>query len=575
MSRCVLRLLSIFGLFGLLAGCGRDVPPTTAGLLEHVPSDTPYVFVTSQPLPDALRARLGDHYAAQLSAQRAAMVALREQMEATDDAGSMTQQAAQAFDAMDALFAEFEGRDTAAAVRELGIEPVPRLVFYGIGLLPATRVEIADATRLSEMLDRIERRAGLPVQKSLSDGQAYRRFDLGEIDAVLAVTASHLIAGLLPDAYFDRDLPLLLGQRSPERSLAAAGDIETLIERHGFTGYGEGYLKLDELLATMLGRGSGRNAELMQGLGSAPLPVSRGCIRMMQDLVAGMPRMVIGVTAAGERRLAARGIWEGMPAVTSYLQKLAAPVPGLGGPYDGLISLGLGLNLPQLRNAIEALLDTLIAAGSTCEWVNPASLQAVMPQLNLALGPMTAGIKGFNLRVDDLTIDPQTLQPSRLQAGLLAAVDDPRGIFALGAMLNPALAALEVPNDGSVVDLPQDLGLDQPTPPLKVAMKDRALVLLAGGSSDALARSLLDAGLTTPPPLFAMDYGIFRLVDRFGGLMAVTADRLRRQGDQEMAQQLLDQLAAFRMQAQLFERLQVSVYASAEGLVMDQVMELR
>ncbi|MGB5467814.1 MAG: hypothetical protein WBM84_17210 [Sedimenticolaceae bacterium] len=575
MSRCASRLLSILGLFGLMAACGRDVPPPGAGLLQHVPSDTPYVFVTRQPLPDALRRKLGDHYAAQLAAQRAAIVALREQMDATEDAASVARQAAQAFDAMDALFAEFEGRDTAAAVRELGIEPVPRLVLYGIGLLPAMRAEIADAARLNEMLDRVERRAGVTVQKSLSDGQAYRRFDLGEVDAVLAVTASHLIAGLLPDAYFDRDLPLLLGQRPPERSLAAAGDIETLIERHGFTGYGEGFLKLDELLGTMLGRGTGRNMDLMQGLGGASLPVSRGCVKMMQDLVAGMPRMVVGVTAAGERRIAARGIWEGVPAVTSYLQKLAAPVPGLGGPYDGLISLGLGLNLPQLRNTIDALLDTLIAAGSTCEWVNPASLQAVMPQLNLALGPMTAGIKGFNLRVDDLTIDPQTLQPSQLQAGLLAALDDPRGIFALGAMFNPALAALEVPNDGTVVDLPQDLGLNKPTPPLKVAMKDRALVLLAGGASDALARSLLDADLTIPPPLFAMDYGIFRLVERFGGLMAITADRLSQQGEQEMAQQLLDQLAGFRVQAQLFERLRVSVYASAEGLVMDQVMELR
>jgi hypothetical protein len=72
-----------------------------------------------------------------------------------------------------------------------------------------------------------------------------------------------------------------------------------------------------------------------------------------------------------------------------------------------------------------------------------------------------------------------------------------------------------------------------------------------------------------------MDYGIFRLVERFGGLMAATADRLSQQGEQEMAEQLLDQLAGFRVQAQLFERLRVSVYASAEGLVMDQVMELR
>ena len=39
----------------------------------------------------------------------------------------------------------------------------------------------------------------------------------------------------------------------------------------------------------------------------------------------------------------------------AYLRKLAAPVPGVGVPYQGLIAIGLGIDLPQLRNAIEAL----------------------------------------------------------------------------------------------------------------------------------------------------------------------------------------------------------------------------
>ena len=51
----------------------------------------------------------------------------------------------------------------------------------------------------------------------------------------------------------------------------------------------------------------------------------------------------------------------------------------------------LGIELPQLRNALDALLRHLIAAGSACEWVDRDGLEAMIPQLNLALGPMTAG----------------------------------------------------------------------------------------------------------------------------------------------------------------------------------------
>ena len=297
-------------------------------------------------------------------------------------------------------------------------------------------------------------------------------------------------------------------------------------------------------------------------------------MRMTEQLVAGMPRMVMGISAADERTMAVRAIWESTAPVADRLQKLAAPVPGLGGPYDGLMAFGMGLNLPQLRNAIEALLNEVVAAGAGCEWVDPASLQAVMPQLNLALGPMTAGIKGFYLQLNDLDFDPQTMEPVKVNAAMLAAVDDPRGIFALGAMLNPALANLQVPSDGSFVELPQAATLDANAPPIKVAMRDKALLLVAGeGEEDATP--LLSAVAANPAPLFAIDYGVYQLVTRFGNLMDNGVAQLRSQGETELAQELEEQVATFRMQAAMFDRLRVSLYASAEGLVMDQVMELR
>jgi len=575
MSATVARTLALLGLLAVLFGCSKEPEKLAVDLLEYVPAETAYVFVTSRPLPDDLRTRLADHYAMQLAAQRAVFARLREQIETADEAPEMAHEARQFFTVLDAALAEFEGRTTAAQVRELGIEPVTRTVVYGLGLLPAVRMEIVDASRLNAMLDRIERRAGVSATRAELSGQAYRRIDLGQIDVVLAVTERHLIFGLLPDALFDRDLPVLLGQQRPGKSLADSDAIQALIERHGFTGYGEGYVRLDELLGMLLGKGEGRNAGAMQVLGDAPVPVSTGCMQMTEQLVAGMPRMAIGVTRADARQLAARGVWESTPAVAAHLQRLAAPVPGVGAPFGGLLAFGMGLDLPQLRNAIEALLQQVVASGADCEWVDPDSLQALMPQLNLALGPMTAGIKGFNLLIDDLTIDQDSLQPSAVSGGLLAAVDDPRGVFALGAMFNPALAALQVPNDGTFVDLPNELGLQRQTPPLKVAIKDKALILLAGSAPVELAGTLVNAVALTPAPLLALDYGVAQLVERLGGLMERAAAQMRAQGEVEAADGLGDQLDSFRLQAQIFERLRISLHASAEGLVMDEVMELR
>ena len=576
MKRLVVSLFTAVFFVALVIGCSHDPePPPTADLLRHVPADTPYVFVTSRQLPDILREKLADYYAEQMAMQRASLIRIREPLDEAPQTDPMVERAIRALDVVDAVLAEFEGRTTAAQVRELGIEPVTRSVFYGIGVLPAMRIEIADAQKLNAMLDRVEQRADLSVEHAILNEQAYRRFDLGQLDLVLSVDNKYIIAGLLPDTLFERELPMLLGQADPTSSMADSGDIQSLIGRYGFTGYGEGFIELDSLLAILQGKAGGLNAEVMQALGAPPLPIPQGCAPLGESLVAGMPRMVVGVSEAEASQIAVRSIWESTPGVADYLQKLAAPVPGVGGSHDGLLAVGMGIDLPQLRNAIEALLRQVMAAGDTCEWVQPDKLQAVIPQLNLALGPMTAGIKGFNLRIEDLRLDSETLEPVDVRAGVLAAVDDPRGVFALGAMFNPALAALEIPTDGTLVELSPELGMDVAMPPLQVAIKDKALLLLAGEESASMAQPLLDAAVLEPAPILAFDYGVHKLMERFGTFGDQAIERLRAQGQTEMAEELNDQLAVFRSQSKLFDHLSMSMYADDKGLIMDQVMTLR
>jgi hypothetical protein len=294
---------------------------------------------------------------------------------------------------------------------------------------------------------------------------------------------------------------------------------------------------------------------------------------LVEALVDGMPRLVVGVAEAEASRLVVRSIWESQPAVGAYLRRLAAPVPGIGEAFDGLLALGVGIELPQLRNGLQALLREVVERGSDCEWVEPAAIEALIPQLNLALGPMTAGIKGFNLRIGDLEIDPVTEAPRVTEASLLAAVDDPRGVFALGAMFNPALAAVEVPTDGTPVPLPPDLLPYGETPPLQVAIRDKRLLLMSG---NAVARSatLLDAPVAAPPPLFSVDYGVRQLVGLLDAGLERAVAELAAAGEADTAEQLRVQFDDFRAQAELFERLRIALYATEQGLVMDQVMQL-
>jgi len=560
----------------VLSACSEAPrPPAESRLLDHVPAESPYVFVSSRRLPEPLAERLADHAARQLARQRVAFRQMVQQLDREQPDVGLPAEALQGFEVIDAVLAEFEGRDTAEQLRELGIEPVPRAVYFGLGILPAARVEIHDPLALEGLLDRIEQKVGAVTVRGELAGQGYRRLDLGRIDAVLAVTPDELIAGLLPDALFERELPLLLGKAAPTKPLSTAGTLRQINEDYGFTGYGDGYVRLDTLVDALLGQSSGRNAEVMQALGIGELSASKDCMRLVEGLASGMPRMVVGVSEAAGQRLAVRGIWESSDGVAHHLQQLAAPVPGVGGDYDGLLAMGMGVDLPKLRTAVEALLRYVVAQGRDCEWVDRAAIEAAIPQLSLVLGPLTAGIRGFHLQVGDLRLDPQTRQLRSISASLLAAVSDPRGVLALGAMFNPALGALEMPTDGTPVDIPGDLIVGQSTPPLRVAIQGEALLLLAGEAGAVDSQAMFSAPLVEPPPLFSADYGVRQLVVALDGVLERAASQLAAEGDTEIASQLLAQRDDFRLQAELFERFRVSVYANGQGLVMDQVMELR
>jgi len=391
-----------------------------------------------------------------------------------------------------AFNAELEGKLTPEGLASLGFPLNGRSLVYGLGILPVSWIETLDPAKVDAFLDRVETRAGVKSQRATLGEIGYRRFDFGDLLGILAQKDGYLVAALVPGNSETELLPLVFGDRKPEKSLADTGEFKKFNARHGFLGYGEGYIDLVQLVEMGLGESQGINAQVLQALGAEPESVSPACRNLVRYMVQSVPRFGFGFTEAKADRYTMQAVVETSPAVADWLKRLPAPVPGLG------------------SEGLKALLGIVL----------------------LMLNPMFAGIKGFDLAVDRVEVDPATGEPKSVDARFVLAAADPRGMFGMLAMLNPRLATLQIPADGTPVELPlkevapgappawvaikgEALGLFVSPPPAWVAIKGEALGLFVSPE----APKDVDKVLTTPPEpsvLFSLSYNVEKLLQEVG-----------------------------------------------------------
>ena len=524
-------------------------------LFELVPADTPYVAASSRPLPEELSRRMLK--AASMKQDNRAF-GLKSRMEEATDPGQKRM-----LRLLTAVNEELNGKLTPEGLDSLGFPLNGRSLIYGLGVLPVAWIEIKDGQRVNALLDRVEQRAGEP-SKRLKLGQTdYRRFDFGELSGIAAVKGHYLVIALLPVAGEAPLLPLALGEQKPEKSLADTGGFARFTESHGFKGYGEGYLDLVRLVDMFLGEASGTNAQVLAALGVEPEVVSPGCRKLTKYLVQSMPRISFGYTEASAQGYSAEAILETTPVVGQWLEQMASGVPGLGKSKGATFSIGLGLNLPKVRDGLKAMLGAILEQGKECEGVDREELTQAMQSVDMMLNPMLAGVKGFDLVLDEIQVDPNTLEPKSVQARLVVAATDPRGIFGMAGMLNPQLATLQIPPDGTPVALPLKQTL--PTaPPGWVAIKGEALGLFFGAKAPENAAALLSEPPASPHLLFALDYDVKKLLAQIGPSLEHTMQTM--QGEE--ADDAREVYEAIKQTASLYDRFAFSISGEKQGLVM-------
>jgi hypothetical protein len=480
----------------LLAACShkdKDAP------LAFVPADTPYVVANLDVLDDATRKALLAQADAQLPSQLEQMDAAADRLAEKDPDGARL---------LRALRAEFNGKTVEGFAQSTGLDMKGYSAFYGLGLAPVLRFQLADPAAFDAFVGRLETAYGKKFEVASEGKQSYRRYVSTEsgTEVILATVDKQAVAALLP---LDAPKTLLreaLGLDRPQKSLQDDGRLADLAKAKGYKKWVVGELDLTRALPLALGgkdalanamrkaRAEAESAKTGEPVANQ-LQTPPECSTDAARIAARVPTISFGYTRLDAKHQDGRLDIALADDISKAFSGLKVALPGLGQDGTAPFDVSLALPIADLRTFWMAQAEAVAAKPFTCPALSDLNegFAKLGPATQKAAIPPFGDLLGVRLALDTLTNNPTSSLPT-FSGRLVLATSNPTGLLAMGQMMVPALAQLKVSNDGKPVALPQQMAgmLGQPG---WVAMGDKALALGVGAGEDAkLADTLKEAG---------------------------------------------------------------------------------
>jgi len=455
---------------------------TAPSILASVPADSPYVLALLEPVNDALRRRvmqnLDERFAAALQKIDAVKGVDRKKLEPW----------------MRALLAftdELRGKPSATWLEQLGFNPRGRFVIYGLSMWPVSRIEINDGAKLKAAIERILAAGGIQPQQRTLDGRAYWVVGGTDFSFVASVLDHEAVLALLPTATLDAALPLVLGTRAPERSLAATTAVPDAMAQHHFLGFLVAYFDLHSIVNIVAGPNPGA---LDIPIRAATGPVAPECRTELDRLAAVMPRIAFGYRRFDERGFEATAVFEVAPATLAALRKLRAAVPEVTRRVPGhpLAVFGVAADPGEVVTWLRDVTRGIHDQPFRCAWFNSINSGAAELAGKVAqpLPPTWRGLRGFSVTVDDASASPPSFTGHMVITG-----DRVADLVTSLAGTVPAIAGIPLAHDGRPIALPVQK-LQLPVASAHLAITTDRLVIAAGENSERRVTE----HLTTPAP---------------------------------------------------------------------------
>lgn len=526
MKRVLFTLILVIGVaaagyYGYRHFQAEQAGSGAVGALAHVPADTPFFF-------GALEARDWSEWLQRMpggafTPPPAALAELRDKLSGAGAAGGLLY-------GLYSLYFDLLA-DPLTIPARTGVRLDDAGMLYGIGLVPVMRQGLADPAVFTAFLDEAEQRGNISHQAGEFRGVPLRRYPFGDdsaLELVVAVRDGVVIITLDTPVEREGVLALALELERPTSSLADTGLAHEVAERHGFDLATVGFINHRALVDGLIGNEGSRLARMLNALGAnveqqlAPLRTP-GCRRDLQAIAERWPMTALGYTElkpqAGSATMEMVVVASDESQMQELLQLQGHIPPALRqGQAAPLAATAFGLDVDALAPSVQSLWQRFTSADYQCEFLVAA--QQELRQQNpamLALGTaMLSGIRGVAVAVYDLQVGADGPQLDTLRAVLTLSAEDPAAVLSRVQALNPNLAALRIPADGSAVELPP-LFEQQGLPPLLAAIHGQHLVIFTGSVPDGVLPALAAEPLSANGLWWMrLDYArLFPLLERF------------------------------------------------------------
>ena len=503
--------LNIFLIFGVAGtAVAKGALTDQSGLLKYIPDDTPYVFVSGDPLPDDLM----DFMEPQIDEMLKAYQIVFRELFRNAIAKNSADMSAEDMQQYSAVIDELAGLLSIEGIRNAGIERDAAMVVFGNGLLPVMRIELDDAKKFEAVIKRLEEAAGESMKTVEIDGSSYRFAGDDEAQIIIGVFEGDAVIALAPGNPNDDQIREIVGLSPPKNNIAASGRLLEITKEYGFSQYYVGFIDTLQIASVFLDKPSGMNAVLLESAEYSFEELSDVCREEIRGVVGIAPRIVIGYGEISMRQMNASMIIELRDDIARGMSTLSSLVPGLGVDAGGLLSFGMSLNVPALYAFAEARLDAIEADPFECEYF--AEVQAGVAEgraaLEQPLPPFITGLRGFKADIESLGDYEfgSDEAPEDIDASLVVAMEDAEAAYMMGTMMSPDLAAVDLQPDGVPVPLalPQLQGIAKAA---YAVMTESSLAIAVGSESKTRVLEVIHADSVEPPPFMSasMDAGAY------------------------------------------------------------------
>jgi hypothetical protein len=500
-----------------LPGCTRSgsqiaaevvADPQLQSILQHVPADTPYAFIGMG----------GAGTRAFMDKMYGSLAPLFKMLEGKrHDLESLVPEDRRKL--VSAILEELSGKLSVEGMAGLGLDVEARFAIYGLGLLPAMRVQLRDAKALRGAVDRVQERSGVTFPTRKLGAVEYWHIDGKDLTGAIAIVDDQLVVGVVPTAIADRVLATLLGTDKPAQSLGKSEKFQQLLADHNLGRISAGFVDARTLAESFLGEGDALGKDVLAAL--APRLAERWpqlgdvCKQEIRQLVALAPRMVFGTDQIDGDGYAGRFVFELRPDLAQEIMTMRAPVGGLDPANMGtpIFAMGMALDMDRALNFAQTTAMAVQAKPFACPQLG---------ELNNAASDITREFKsippelwkahGFAFALDDLTM--AGFLPSNMRGYLSVGYSDTKLLLEQARKVPPFQSETLV-DDGSAHPLPNGA-----IPFLSdiaygfQANKGGAIAL--GKDAEARVKALINEPPASDPPLMVMVYAMYRFSDLMG-----------------------------------------------------------